>query len=72
MEIIILKNSFKLFHLDGKVFSSRNDFKLDWLLDRNEIEENERFAMHIGQDHFVKRKLNNNFINLLKIIIEKK
>ena len=37
----ILKNSFKLFHLNGKVFSSRNDFKLDWLLDRNEIEENE-------------------------------
>jgi len=68
----ILKNSFKLFHLNGKVFSSRNDFNLDWLLDRNEIGENERFAMHIGQDHFVKRKLNNNFINLLKMIIEKK
>ncbi len=69
---MILKNSFKLFHLNGKVYSSRNDFNLDWLLDRNEIEENERFAMHIGQDHFVKRKLNNKFINLLKIIIEKK
>ena len=38
--------------LNGKVYSSRNNFKLDWLLNRNEKEENEWSAMNIGQDHF--------------------
>ena len=41
--------------LNGKVYSSRNNFKLDWLLNRNENEENEWSAMNIGQDHFVKK-----------------
>ena len=41
--------------LNGKVYSSRNNFKLDWLLNRNEKEENEWSAMNIGQDHFVKK-----------------
>ena len=40
---------------NGKVYSSRNNFKLDWLLNRNENEENEWSAMNIGQDHFVKK-----------------
>lgn len=41
--------------LNGKVYSSKKEFKLDWLLNKNESEENEWSAMNIGQDHFVKK-----------------
>ena len=43
---------------NGKVYSSKKDFKMNWLLLCNENEENEWSAMNIGQDHFVKKNLN--------------
>ena len=42
--------------INGKVYSAKNDFKMNWLLNRNEKEENEWSATNIGQDHFVKIK----------------
>lgn len=39
---------------NGKVYASKNDFKMNWLLLCNEDEENEWFATNIGQDHFTK------------------
>ena len=40
---------------NGKVYSSKNDFKMNWLLLSNESEENEWAATNLGQDHFVKK-----------------
>ena len=42
--------------INGKVYSSKQDFKMNWLLIRNVKEENEWSASNIGQDHFVKKK----------------
>ena len=39
---------------NGKVYASKNDFKLNWLLNCNEAEEDEWGATNIGQDHFTK------------------
>ena len=39
---------------NGKVYASKNDFKMNWLLLCNEDEENEWFATNMGQDHFTK------------------
>ena len=39
---------------NGKVYASKNDFKMNWLLLCNENEENEWFATNLGQDHFTK------------------
>ncbi len=39
---------------NGKVYASKNDFKMNWLLVCNESEENEWFATNLGQDHFTK------------------
>ena len=39
---------------NGKVYDSKNDFKMKWLLLCNENEENEWFATNLGQDHFTK------------------
>ncbi len=40
---------------NGKVYSSKNDFKMNWLLLSNESEENEWAATNFGQDHFTKK-----------------
>ena len=40
---------------NGKVYSSKNDFKMNWLLLSNESEENEWAATNLGQDHFTKK-----------------
>ena len=42
--------------INGKVYSNKKDFKMNWLLNRNESEENEWSATNIGQDHFFKIK----------------
>ena len=39
---------------NGKVYASKKDFKLNWLLNVNEAEEDEWGATNIGQDHFTK------------------
>ena len=39
---------------NGKVYASKKDFKLNWLLNVNEAEEDEWGATNIGQDHFNK------------------
>lgn len=39
---------------NGKVYSNKNSFKLNWLLVSNQTEENEWFATNLGQDHFTK------------------
>ncbi len=41
---------------NGKVYSSKKDFKMNWLLLCNESEQNEWAATNIGQDHFVKKE----------------
>lgn len=41
---------------NGKVYASRNDFDLKWLLNCNESEENEWAAFNVGVDHFQKLK----------------
>ena len=45
---------FSLYVWNGKVYASKNDFKLNWLLNCNEAEEDEWGATNIGQDHFTK------------------
>ena len=40
---------------NGKVYSSKKDFKMNWLLVCNESEENEWAATNLGQDHFTKK-----------------
>ena len=40
---------------NGKVYSSKNDFKMNWLLLCNKSEKNEWAATNLGQDHFVKK-----------------
>ena len=40
---------------NGKVYSSKKDFKMNWLLLSNENEENEWAATNLGQDHFTKK-----------------
>jgi hypothetical protein len=40
---------------NGKVYSAKKEFKMNWLLNCNENQENEWFATNIGQDHFVKK-----------------
>ena len=41
---------------NGKVYSKKNDFKLNWLLNSNQIEDKEWCATSLGQDHFKKIK----------------
>ena len=41
---------------NGKVYASKKDFKMNWLLNCNESEEDEWFATNFGQDHFNKIK----------------
>ena len=40
---------------NGKVYTSKKDFKMNWLLLCNESEENEWAATNLGQDHFTKK-----------------
>ena len=39
----------------GKVYATKKDFKMNWLLLYNEDEKNEWAATNLGQDHFVKK-----------------
>ena len=39
---------------NGKVYASKNDFKMNWILLNNETEDNEWAATNLGQDHFTK------------------
>ncbi len=39
---------------NGKVYNTKNDFIMNWLLVSNESKENEWSATNIGQDHFTK------------------
>ena len=41
---------------NGKVYASKKDFKMNWLLLCNESENDEWAATNIGQDHFVKKE----------------
>jgi len=41
---------------NGKVYSSKKDFKMNWILNVNEREEDEWSATNLGQDHFIKLK----------------
>jgi len=41
---------------NGKVYSKKNEFKLNWLLNTNQVEDSEWFATNLGQDHFKKIK----------------
>ena len=41
---------------NGKVYSKKSDFKLNWLLNSNQVEDSEWFATNLGQDHFKKIK----------------
>ena len=41
---------------NGKVYASKTDFKMNWLLNGNESEEDEWSATNLGQDHFIKLK----------------
>ena len=40
---------------NGKVYASKKDFKMNWLLLNNEDENNEWAATNLGQDHFTKK-----------------
>ena len=40
---------------NGKVYATKNEFKLNWLLYCNDKEENEWGSTNIGQDHFKKK-----------------
>ena len=40
---------------NGKVYASKKEFKMNWLLNSNESEENEWAATNLGQDLFVKK-----------------
>ena len=40
---------------NGKVYSNKEDFKMNWLLNCNESEKDEWCATNIGQDHFTKK-----------------
>lgn len=39
---------------NGKIYSNEKNFKLNWLLNSNQIKENEWFSANIGQDIFTK------------------
>ena len=41
---------------NGKVYASKKDFKMNWILNVNEREEDEWSATNLGQDHFTKTK----------------
>ncbi len=41
---------------NGKVYASKKDFKMNWLLLSNESEQNEWSATKLGQDHFTKKE----------------
>lgn len=41
---------------NGKVYASKTNFKMNWLLISNESEDDEWSATNIGQDHFIKIK----------------
>ena len=41
---------------NGKVCPSKKDFKMNWILNVNEREEDEWSATNLGQDHFIKLK----------------
>lgn len=41
---------------NGKVYASKKDFKMNWILNVNEREEDEWSATNLGQDHFIKLK----------------
>jgi hypothetical protein len=41
---------------NGKVYASKKDFKMNWLLLSNESEQNEWSATNLGQDHFTKKE----------------
>jgi hypothetical protein len=41
---------------NGKVYSAKKEFKMNWLLISNESEDDEWSATNIGQDHFIKIK----------------
>lgn len=40
---------------NGKIYASKNEFKMNWILIFNEDENNEWKATNVGQDHFVKK-----------------
>ena len=42
--------------INGKVYASKKDFKMNWLLNKNSNEQDEWSATNIGQDQFVKIK----------------
>ena len=42
--------------INGKVYASKKDFKMNWLLTKNAYYEDEWSATNIGQDQFVKIK----------------
>lgn len=39
---------------NGKIYSNKKDFKLNWLLNSNQIEKKEWFSSNVGQDIFTK------------------
>ena len=41
---------------NGKVYASKKDFKMNWLLLSNESEQDEWSATNLGQDHFTKKE----------------
>ena len=41
---------------NGKIYSNKKQFKLTWLLNSNQKEENEWFSTNVGQDLFFKVK----------------
>ena len=41
---------------NGKVYASKKDFKMNWLLNKNSNEQDEWSATNIGQDHFTKKE----------------
>ena len=41
---------------NGKIYSNKKQFKLTWLINSNQIEENEWVSTNIGQDLFIKIK----------------
>ena len=42
--------------INGKVYASKKDFKMNWLLLSNESEQDEWSATNLGQDHFTKKE----------------
>ena len=40
---------------NGKIYASKKEFKMNWLLISNKDENNEWKATNVGQDHFVKK-----------------